>query len=68
MTATITVKETWIANYYPSQGNIPLTVNMMSDGSVIVLNPQTGNEFYPTVEDFDKAYAEFDYDWTQVNA
>jgi len=64
----VTIQEVWIADHYPSDGNIPLTVHFMSDGSAIVLNPLAGDEFYPTVESFDKAYAEFDYDWNQVDA
>lgn len=64
----VTIQEVWIADHYPSDGNIPLTVHFMSDGSAIVLNPLIGDEFYPTVRGFNEAYAEFDYDWNQVDA
>jgi hypothetical protein len=64
----VTIQEVWIADHYPADGNIPLTVHFMSDGSAIVLNPLTGDEFYPTVRGFNEAYAEFDYDWNQVDA
>ncbi len=54
------VLEIYTSNSFPLNGNLPIELWVLEDGRHVVVNPESGDEYYESEEDFETAYADID--------